>query len=46
MNAADDYKLQNKHFDEHMYNEAKEIHDLFTSNENLHMLNHEFDSKK
>jgi len=25
MNAADDYKLQNKIFDEHIYNEAKEI---------------------
>ncbi len=46
VNENNKNKLCNKVFDELIWNEAKAIHDLFVTDENLEMLNHEFDSQK
>jgi len=45
-NENNNNKLRNKVFDELIWNEAKAIHDLFVTDKNLEMLNHEFDSQK
>jgi len=39
-------KSQNKIIDAHMYLEAKTAHEQFTTDDNLQMLNHEFDCQK
>ena len=39
-------KLRNKDIDKTIYDEAKAIHDIFTSDINLDMMNHEFDSQE
>jgi len=46
VNENNNNKLRNKVADEMIWNEAKAIHDLFVTDENLAMLNHEFDSQK
>ncbi len=46
VNENNNNKLHNKVFDELIWNEAKAIHDLFVTDENLEMLNHEFNSQK
>jgi len=46
VNENNNNKLCNKVFDELIWNEAKAIHDIFVTDENLEMLNHEFDSQK
>jgi len=46
VNENNNNKLHNKVFDELIWNEAKAIHDLFVTDKNLEMLNHEFDSQK
>jgi len=46
VNENNNNKLCNKVFDELIWNEAKAIHDLFVTDKNLDMLNHEFDSQK
>ncbi len=46
LNVQTGCKLCNKILDAHMYLEAKAVHEQFTTDENLEMLNHEFDSKK
>jgi len=45
-NEAEDHRLREKGFDIDLYNQARSIHFLFLMDENLAMLNHEFDSKK
>jgi len=39
-------KLHNTVHDKVIYDETKQIHDIFTSEENLNMMNHEFDSQE
>ena len=39
-------KLCSKVLDAHMYLEAKAVHEQFTTDDSLQMLNHEFDSQK
>jgi len=39
-------KLHNTVHDKVIYDEAKQIHDIFTLEENLNMMNHEFDSQE
>jgi len=46
VNENNNNKLRNKVADEMIWKEAKAIHDLFVTDENLAMLNHEFDSQK
>jgi len=46
VNENNNNKLCNKEFNELIWNEAKSIHDLFVTNENHEILNHEFDSQK
>jgi len=45
-NEAEDHRLREKGFDIDLYNQARSIHFLFLTDENLAMLNHEFDSQK
>jgi len=45
-NEAEDHCLREKGFDIDLYNQARSIHFLFLTDENLAMLNHEFDSQK
>jgi len=46
LNVQTGCKLCNKILNAHMYLEAKAVHEQFTTDENLEMLNHEFDSQK
>jgi len=46
LNVQTGCKLCNKTLNAHMYLETKAVHEQFTLDENLQMLNHEFDSKK
>jgi len=46
INVQTGYKLCSKILDAHMYLEAKAVHELFTTDKNLQMLNHEFDCQK
>jgi len=46
LNAQSGCKLRDKVLDAHMYLEAKAVHEQFTTDENLEMLNHLFDSQK
>jgi len=46
LNVQTGCKLHNKILDAHMYLEAKAVHEQFTSDDNLQMLHHEFDSQK
>jgi len=46
LNVQTGCKLCSKVLDAHMYLEAKAVHEQFTTDDNLKMLNHEFNSQK